>query len=60
LARRITHNTSSVVVTLNLQRIRHRNEQIWNQFMVEMPDGGGVLINENMVSNQLNYLSEKD
>jgi len=54
------HNTSSVVVTLNLQRIRHRNEQIWNQFMVEMPDGGGVMINENMVSNQLNYLSDKD
>ena len=54
------HNTSSVVVTLNLQRIRHRNEQIWNQFMVEMPDGGGVMINENMVSNQINYLSDKD
>lgn len=28
--------------------------------MAEIPEGGGVMINENMVSHQLNYLSEKD
>ena len=49
--RRIEHNSTSLVVTLNLQRIKHRNEQIWNQYFADNPEGGGVVINENLLSN---------